>query len=193
VIKTVCEPIATQAPPANEYDAKFSIPFIVASSLIHGKFGLAELEEAALRDPLTLALADRSITKPIRFRVPAILLGRGHRQVEGRPRACASRAGQPRRPPTGRSAMTTSPPSSWTTPCRRYRVRRAEELRDALLRIEDIERGAELGHRARRALAGASCNKESMNEMPAVPPSITKRKRWFSMPSDTFSIRKCGR
>ena len=59
VVKTVCEPAANKRRPANDYDAKFSIPYVIAASLRAGKFGLAELEDAALKDPATLALADK--------------------------------------------------------------------------------------------------------------------------------------
>ena len=58
-VKTICEPVANKRRPANAYDAQFSIPFIVASALRHGRFGLAELTDAALADRATLALADR--------------------------------------------------------------------------------------------------------------------------------------
>ena len=44
VVKTVCEPVANKRRPANDYDAKFSIPYAVATSFVRGKFGLAELE-----------------------------------------------------------------------------------------------------------------------------------------------------
>ncbi len=57
VVKTVCEPAANKRRPANDYDAKFSVPYVIAASLRAGKFGLAELEDAALRDPQTLELA----------------------------------------------------------------------------------------------------------------------------------------
>ena len=57
VVKTVCEPQAAKRKPANDYDARFSVPYVVAAALRAGRFGLAELEEAALRDPQTLALA----------------------------------------------------------------------------------------------------------------------------------------
>ena len=57
VVLTVCEPAANKQCPANDYDAKFSVPYVVAASMLAGKFGLAQLEEAALRDPETLALA----------------------------------------------------------------------------------------------------------------------------------------
>jgi 2-methylcitrate dehydratase PrpD len=59
VVKTVCEPQANKKRPANDYDAKFSVPYVIAASLVAGKFGLAELEESALSDPRILALADK--------------------------------------------------------------------------------------------------------------------------------------
>ena len=59
VVKTVCEPVANKRRPKNDYDAKFSIPFIVATALAKGRVGLAELEPDALLDTALLALADR--------------------------------------------------------------------------------------------------------------------------------------
>ncbi len=59
VVKTVCEPAVNKQRPVNEYDAKFSVPYVIAASLCAGKFGLAELEDAALKDSQTLALAAR--------------------------------------------------------------------------------------------------------------------------------------
>ncbi|HUG78623.1 MAG TPA: MmgE/PrpD family protein [Burkholderiales bacterium] len=57
IVPIVCEPAAAKRRPANHYDAQFSLPYIVAASLVRGKFGLAELDEAALADPQVLALA----------------------------------------------------------------------------------------------------------------------------------------
>jgi 2-methylcitrate dehydratase PrpD len=57
VVKTVCEPVATKKRPQNSYDAQFSIPYTVATALAKGRFGLAELDDAALRDEQVLALA----------------------------------------------------------------------------------------------------------------------------------------
>ena len=57
VVSTVCEPAANKRRPANDYDARFSVPYVVAASLVAGRFGLAELEPAALRDPRILELA----------------------------------------------------------------------------------------------------------------------------------------
>ena len=59
VVMTVCEPVANKMRPANGYDAQFSIPFLVATGLSHRKLGLAELTDAALKDPVTLELASK--------------------------------------------------------------------------------------------------------------------------------------
>jgi 2-methylcitrate dehydratase PrpD len=58
-VQTVCEPVANKRRPKNAYDAQFSIPFIVASALRRGRFGLEDLTDEALADRDTLALADR--------------------------------------------------------------------------------------------------------------------------------------
>jgi 2-methylcitrate dehydratase PrpD len=59
VVKTVCEPVANKRNPVNSYDAQFSIPYIVATGLLKGRFTLAELEHQALSDPAVLYLASR--------------------------------------------------------------------------------------------------------------------------------------
>ena len=59
VVKTVCEPVATKKRPQNSYDAQFSIPYVVATALARGSFGLEHLEESALADAEVLALAQR--------------------------------------------------------------------------------------------------------------------------------------
>lgn len=58
VVKTVCEPVANKRRPANAYDAQFSIPYLVAASLIRGRFTLAELEPEALNDATILRVCD---------------------------------------------------------------------------------------------------------------------------------------
>src|SRR5690606_2531537 len=59
VVKTVCEPVANKKRPQNSYDAQFSIPFAVASGLVRGKFGLAELEPECLSDAEILGVAEK--------------------------------------------------------------------------------------------------------------------------------------
>jgi 2-methylcitrate dehydratase PrpD len=53
----VAEPAANKVRPANEYDAKFSTQYVVATCLVKGRFGLAELLDDTLRDAGILALA----------------------------------------------------------------------------------------------------------------------------------------
>lgn len=55
----IAEPAANKVRPANEYDAKFSTQFVVATCLVKGRFGLAELLDDTLRDSEILALAAR--------------------------------------------------------------------------------------------------------------------------------------
>jgi 2-methylcitrate dehydratase PrpD len=57
VIKTVCEPQAYKRVPQNTYDAQFSIPYAVASGLVRGRFGLSEIDPAAIGDPEVLRIA----------------------------------------------------------------------------------------------------------------------------------------
>ncbi len=59
VIKTVCEPVENKRAPANSYDAQFSIPYIVATGLLRGRFTLDELEDKAISDREVLGLARR--------------------------------------------------------------------------------------------------------------------------------------
>jgi 2-methylcitrate dehydratase PrpD len=45
--------------PESGLQAKFSLPFIVACALMHGRVGLAEVSDAGARDPALRALAER--------------------------------------------------------------------------------------------------------------------------------------
>lgn len=60
-VPIVVEPIEVKTNPANDYDAKFSAQFVVATCLLRGRFGLAELTETALRDPQVRGLARRVV------------------------------------------------------------------------------------------------------------------------------------
>ncbi len=63
-IAIVCEPQDAKRNPRNAYDAQFSLYFAVAATLARGRFGLAELDEAALGDPAIRALAARVRYRP---------------------------------------------------------------------------------------------------------------------------------
>lgn len=59
IVEAVCEPAAAKRRPVSDYDAKFSLPYIVAASLVRGRFTLSELEDDALHDSEILALAGK--------------------------------------------------------------------------------------------------------------------------------------
>ncbi|MDP6707987.1 MAG: MmgE/PrpD family protein [Alphaproteobacteria bacterium] len=55
----VAEPAEAKMAPQTDYEAKFSAQFVVAACLARGRFGLAELSDAALSDPELTALTKR--------------------------------------------------------------------------------------------------------------------------------------
>ena len=59
VVKAVCEPLAAKRRPKSDYDAKFSLPYAVASGLARGRLGLAELAPSALAEPRIERLMDK--------------------------------------------------------------------------------------------------------------------------------------
>ena len=59
----VAEPVAIKIAPANDYDAKFSAQYVVATCLLKGRIGLAELEPEARNDPVVRALARRVVVE----------------------------------------------------------------------------------------------------------------------------------
>jgi 2-methylcitrate dehydratase PrpD len=60
----IAEPREIKVRPTNEYQAKFSTQFVVATCLIKGRFGLAELYDETLRDPGILKLAAKVECEP---------------------------------------------------------------------------------------------------------------------------------
>lgn len=58
-IPIVAEPPEAKIRPTNDYEAKFSAQFVVATCLLKGAFGLADLLPEALTDPAILDLAAR--------------------------------------------------------------------------------------------------------------------------------------
>jgi len=58
-IPIVCEPLEQRRRPATGYAAQFSLQYAIACGLVRGRFGLAELEDAALSDPEILAVVDK--------------------------------------------------------------------------------------------------------------------------------------
>jgi 2-methylcitrate dehydratase PrpD len=58
-LETVCLPIEEKRRPPTGYAAKFSLPFSVASRLVHGRSTLADFSDESVQDLRTLALADK--------------------------------------------------------------------------------------------------------------------------------------
>jgi 2-methylcitrate dehydratase PrpD len=58
-IPIICEPVEPKQKPSNSYDAQFSIPYIVATGLLHGRFTLDDLDPSALSDETVRAVAAR--------------------------------------------------------------------------------------------------------------------------------------
>lgn len=59
VNRMLAEPIESKRRPTEAINAKFSLPFTVASALIHGDITFESYTDRALRDPRVMALAER--------------------------------------------------------------------------------------------------------------------------------------
>ena len=101
VVPVVCEPVAQKKKPSSPYEAQFSIPYIVAASILRRRFTLADIEPTAIADPAALALAecveyaiDPDATYPKYFSGEVIVHlkdGRSLRHREAMNRGCADR------------------------------------------------------------------------------------------------------
>ncbi|MBI4083166.1 MAG: MmgE/PrpD family protein [Candidatus Lambdaproteobacteria bacterium] len=151
VIPVVCEPVANKRRPVSDYDAKFSVQFIVAASFVRGRFGLAELEPQALSDPDILRLADRVEYEvypdhafPQAYSGGVIVTtraGREHRHLERINRGAAERPlanAEIADKFMQNAGLAVSP-------------RRAAEIRDALLGLENFQSAWELAEILRGA------------------------------------------
>ncbi len=136
VIKTVCEPVENKRAPANSYDAQFSIPYIVATGLLRGRFTLDELEDEAIGDREVLALArrvnhaaDPASTFPQHYTGEVIVTLNDGRQVRHREsvnRGCADR-------PLANAEIEAK---YFDNACRLLSREHAERVRDAMLGID---------------------------------------------------------
>jgi 2-methylcitrate dehydratase PrpD len=60
-VPIVCEPEATKKTPQNDYDAKFSLPYAIASILVRGHLDVDDFTPEAIRDRIVLAMAQRVV------------------------------------------------------------------------------------------------------------------------------------
>jgi 2-methylcitrate dehydratase PrpD len=91
IVKTVCEPAAAKRRPVSDYDAKFSLPYVIAASLVRGHFTLTELEDSSLKDSEILGLAakvdyaiDPSSTFPRHYGGEVVVRTRDGRELRQR-------------------------------------------------------------------------------------------------------------
>ena len=138
VHKTVCEPVETKQTPQNSYDAQFSVPWAVASGLLHGRFGLADLTQQALNDPATLALAGKVTSEeypnapfPKYYSGEVIITLKDGRVLTHREEI---NRGNPDRPLTNAEIETKFQENSTTA----VSVDRAAKIRDAVLALDDL-------------------------------------------------------
>ena len=136
VIKTVCEPEENKRAPANSYDAQFSIPYIVATGLIRGRFTLDELDEEAIADREVLALArrvryaaDPASTFPKHYTGEVIVTLNDGRQLRHRE---SINRGAADRPLTNGEIEA----KYFDNACRLLSRRHAEQVRDAILNVD---------------------------------------------------------
>jgi 2-methylcitrate dehydratase PrpD len=137
VIPIVCEPSAPKKIPASSYDAQFSIPYVVATALLKGRFTLDELDPAALADPAVLALAQRvdyaidpDTDYPVHFTGEVIVETRDGRRIAERE---AINRGAPDRPLTNADIRAKFDKNA----ARCLSPQRAEAVADAVLNMAD--------------------------------------------------------
>ncbi len=85
MLRMLAEPRASKVQPATAIDAKFSLPFTVATALVHGHVGLQSFQSECLADERVLRLAARttvSADAPPRTAIGARLRIRTHGGVE---------------------------------------------------------------------------------------------------------------
>lgn len=58
-IDLVLDPVEVKRKPRGEYDAKFSLPYCLASIFVRGQCGVDDFEKSAIEDSRVLALADK--------------------------------------------------------------------------------------------------------------------------------------
>lgn len=136
VVQAVCEPAENKRRPANDYDAKFSVPYAIAASLARGAFGLAELEEEALRDSTILALAakvdyeiDPRSGFPAHYSGEVIVHLKDGRQLRQREQIHRGSADRPLTDAEIEAKFMQN--AAGAVP-----VQHAEEIRDAVLRLD---------------------------------------------------------
>jgi 2-methylcitrate dehydratase PrpD len=101
-VPVVCEPHERKIHPQTDYEAKFSLPFVVAATLVHGRFTLTELDDHARADARVIGLAERVTYEddprsayPHAYSGEVVLQTRSGRSVRHREQINRGAAGRP--------------------------------------------------------------------------------------------------
>jgi 2-methylcitrate dehydratase PrpD len=144
VVKAVCEPVAGKRRPKSDYDAKFSIPYAVASGLARGRLGVAEFLPAAFVEPRIERLMDKveyavdaQSTFPRHYTGEVVVTLDDGRTLRNR---VAVNRGNPERPLTNAEIEAKYFENCALT----LEESAARRIRDAVLNLESIEHAAEL-------------------------------------------------
>jgi 2-methylcitrate dehydratase PrpD len=141
-LKIICEPAERRRRPTSRYAAQFSIQFQVACALLHGRFGLAELERFANTE--ILALADRVGYRvdphtgyPKHFSGEVIVTLKDGRRLAHREQINRGAADNP--------LSETDIVAKFSDNAALARVRNADAVRDMIVGIDSLDRARELG------------------------------------------------
>lgn len=68
-MELLCEPLDTKRNPCSAVDTQFSIPWVVASAIVHGKIGLDDFTSQAIKDGTVLMLSNKVTPKLLSPRI----------------------------------------------------------------------------------------------------------------------------
>jgi len=145
-IHVVCEPVAKRRRPATSYEAQFSIQYVVAASMLRGRFGFRELEPEAYKNPEILALADKVNYEvdphsghPVHFSGEVIVKTKDGRELAHREQVNRGAADRPLTPADITAKYMDN--ATLAVP-----LKRAEQIRDAILDVESCGNMDEIAH-----------------------------------------------
>ncbi|MBI5439892.1 MAG: MmgE/PrpD family protein [Deltaproteobacteria bacterium] len=144
--RALCEPLERKRRPETGIDAKFSVPFVIATALAHGRVDLEHFEPTALADPRVLALAEKvtCVVDPERTVHEA---ARGVLEVETAKgtlvKAIELPCGDPKKPMTTEQLVAKFMACAGYAP-RRFERGERERAVELLLGLEEVEDVARL-------------------------------------------------
>jgi 2-methylcitrate dehydratase PrpD len=135
-IHVICEPVAKRRRPATSYEAQFSIQYVVAASMVNGRFSFRELEADSYKNAEILALADKVSYEvdphsghPVHFSGEVIVTTKDGRELAHREQV---NRGAADRPLTSADIVRKFMENATLA----MPVKRAEQIRDAMLGVD---------------------------------------------------------